>query len=207
MSEPASRWGEITGRAGGAEYAARFAELQASGVDVHGEARLCASLITPGSRVLDAGCGTGRVAIQMSEWGYSCVGVDSDDSMLSEARKTASNVDWLLADLAALDRATPALSTPFDLIVAAGNVIPLLSEDSERTVLANLASLLVPSGLLVAGFGLHADFLPIDWAPVDLATYDRWCSDHGMELMRRFSTWAGDRYTDEPYAVSVHRKT
>ena len=206
MAEQVSRWGEFADRAEGSEYAARIAALHASGVDVHGEARMCASLVPATSRVLDAGCGTGRVAIQLSEWGYACVGVDSDDSMLSVARRASSSVEWLLADLVCLNRSTPALAKPFDLIVAAGNVIPLLAEGSEPIVMAALASLLSPGALLVAGFGLHPDLLPIDWAPVDLVMYDRWCTDHGLELVERFSSWDGDPYAGENYAVSVHRR-
>jgi len=44
-----------------ARYAQRFADLEASGTNVHGEADFVASYAP--SSVLDAGCGTGRVAI------------------------------------------------------------------------------------------------------------------------------------------------
>src|SRR5882757_10954674 len=96
---PMSRWADLTGGNSGAAYAARFAELAASGADMHGEARLCASLVPAGSRVLDAGCGTGRVAIRLAELGYDCVGVDLDASMLAVARRAAPELTWILADL------------------------------------------------------------------------------------------------------------
>ena len=47
------------------------------------------------------------------------------------------------------------------MVVAAGNVIPLVAAGTEASVVAALAAQLVPGGLLVAGFGLHPDFLPI----------------------------------------------
>jgi SAM-dependent methyltransferase len=212
-----SRWRELTGGDAGAGYASRFAELAAAGADVHGEARLCAGLMPTGSRVLDAGCGTGRVAIRLTELGYHCVGVDSDRSMLAEARRSAPEISWLLADLATLD--LPAHRVPdgseipdgsdipdgFDLIVAAGNVIPLLAPGTEPTVVSRLAAHLRPGGLLVAGFGLDAAHLPLASAPVDLAAYDAWCGAAGLTLHQRFATWDGDEYLDGAYAVSIHR--
>src|SRR3954454_23430196 len=52
----------------GDDYDARFERLAATGVDVHGEAacveRLLSARGVTSGRVLDAGCGTGRVAIE-----------------------------------------------------------------------------------------------------------------------------------------------
>src|SRR5688572_28256087 len=100
--EPRTRWEELTGGTSGVDYAARFEQLAASGKDMHGEAALCAALLPPGSRVLDAGCGTGRVAIRLAELGFDCVGVDADDSMLAVARTTAPSIPWLRADLSTI---------------------------------------------------------------------------------------------------------
>jgi SAM-dependent methyltransferase len=200
-----SRWSELTGGHAGARYASRFADLAAAGVDVHGEASLCAGLVPVGARVLDAGCGTGRVAIRLAEIGYDCVGVDLDDSMLAEARRFAPGIPWLLTDLAGLDLPAHGIHDRFDLIVAAGNVIPLLESGTEPAVVARLASYLRAGGLLVAGFGLDAAHLPLDSAPVDLAAYDAWCDAAGLVLQRRFATWDGDGYRGGGYAVSVHR--
>jgi SAM-dependent methyltransferase len=199
-----SRWSELTGGDAGARYASRFAELAAAGADVHGEAGLCADLVPVGSRVLDAGCGTGRVAVRLTELGYHCVGVDLDESMLAEARRAAPGVPWIRADLASLDLPSHLSADGFDLIVAAGNVIPLLAPGTEPTVVGTLAARLRPGGLLVAGFGLDAAHLPLASAPVDLAGYDGWCRAAGLVLQRRLATWDGDEYRGGGYAVSVH---
>ena len=61
----------------GSEYDRRFEDLAAAGMDMHGEADLVASY-APES-VLDAGCGTGRVAIELSRRGHAVVGVDLDE--------------------------------------------------------------------------------------------------------------------------------
>src|ERR1700686_3194622 len=68
----------------GDDYQRRFDELAASGVDVHGEASFVMRG-SPGS-VLDAGCGTGRVGIELARRGVDVVGVDADASMLATAR-------------------------------------------------------------------------------------------------------------------------
>ncbi|MBV9484782.1 MAG: methyltransferase domain-containing protein [Frankiaceae bacterium] len=198
---PESRWAKATGGTHGADYAARFEALAASGMDMHGEATLCAALAPPGSRVLDAGCGTGRVAIRLSELGYHCVGVDCDESMLNVARGASSGVEWLAADLAELGD----LGTPFDLIVAAGNVIPLLAAGTEAAVIQALAARLEPTGVFVAGFGLDAAHLPIPEPPFTIHEYDAWCAAAGFQVVERFSTWSREPWDDRGYAVTVCR--
>jgi SAM-dependent methyltransferase len=201
---PQSRW--AVGKSGdhGEAYAERFAALAAAGHDVHGEAALCATIVAPGSRILDAGCGTGRVAIRLAELGYDCVGVDSDASMLEVARRASTAVEWHHLDLVDVT----ALDGDFHLVVAAGNVIPLLAEGTESAVVAGLARLLAPRGVLVAGFGLDAAHLPLDEAPFGLAEYDGWCTTAGLELQDRFATWSAEPFLAETggYAVSVHKR-
>lgn len=166
---------------------------------------MCAALVSPGSRVLDAGCGTGRVAIRLSTLGYACVGVDLDESMLAEARRALPEGVWLRADLATLDHPARGIPADFDLVVAAGNVIPLLAAGTEPDAVARLAAHLRTGGLLVAGFGLDAAHRPVGAARLDLATYDRWSRAAGLLPHRRYAIWAGTPYRDGGYAVSVHR--
>ncbi len=195
-----TRWAE-SGRAGqGREYAARFAALAASGADMHGEATRCVAVQPPPARVLDAGCGTGRVAIRLAELGYEVTGVDIDASMLAEASAAAPHLTWLQGDLAEF-----AGGGSFDLVLAAGNVIPLVAPGTEQAVVANLAAQLAPAGGLLAGFGLEPACLPIPEAPVSLVAYDVMCSAAGLELADRWSTWDGQPYTGGGYAVSLHR--
>ncbi|MEU6998210.1 class I SAM-dependent methyltransferase [Nonomuraea sp. NPDC046570] len=202
-----SRWADLTGGDAGAGYAARFAELAATGKDMHGEARLCAALVPAPARVLDAGCGTGRVAAWLAAHGYETVGIDLDPSMLAEARRAAPHLTWLQADLADLD--VPAVLSPtgspegFDLVVAAGNVIPLLAGGTEAEAVRRLASVLKPGGMLVAGFGLDAAHLPVP-PSVTLDDYDTWCAAAGLTLDHRLSTWDGRPYTGDGYAVTIH---
>ena len=199
---PPSRWAQRGRPTSGAEYAASFDALAAAGTDPHGEATLCATLAAPGSRILDAGCGTGRVAVRLAELGYRCVGLDSDQSMLAHARTLTTTAEWVLADLSV----PTELGEPFDLVVAAGNVVPLVAAGTEPAVVRNLSGYLVAGGLLVAGFGLDPAHLPLARAPFGLSEYDEWCAAAGLELQQRYSTWDGAGYDGGGYAVSVHRQ-
>jgi SAM-dependent methyltransferase len=195
-----TRWTSAAGDAAGEGYAARFDALAASGTDVHGEAALVESLVPAGARVLDAGCGTGRVAIRLAEHGRVTVGVDLDPSMLAVARDRAPDLPWVEADLSTFD-----LGETFDLVLAAGNVVPLVAEGTESATVARLAAHVVAGGLLVAGFGLDREHLPSAAATIALADYDAWCSAAGLVLEHRLATWDGEPYDDGGYAVSVHR--
>ncbi|MFD4973036.1 class I SAM-dependent methyltransferase [Streptomyces sp. NPDC058424] len=200
-----SRWRELTGEASGEDYAARFAALARSGKDMHGEARFCAALVPAGARVLDAGCGTGRVMIRLAELGYDCVGVDLDASMLAVARKQAPELPWFQADLAAFEPDLLGIEADFDLVVAAGNIFPLLAAGTEAAVVERLAAALRPGGLLVAGFGLDQAHLPVP-PGITLSEYDDCCAAAGLTLVDRFATWDAAPYAGGGYAVSVHRR-
>ena len=101
----------------GEDYDAHFARLADAGQHLHGEADLVAALVE-GTRIVDAGCGTGRVGIELAARGHEVIGVDSDPGMLESARRKAPHLDWREEDLLDLDVAPPA-----DLLVLAGNVL------------------------------------------------------------------------------------
>jgi SAM-dependent methyltransferase len=173
-------------------YDRRWEELAAAGRNVHGEADLVESL-QPES-VLDAGCGTGRVAIELGRRGIEVVGVDVDAGMLEQARAKAPDLPWVLADLATLD-----LGRTFDVVVMAGNVMIFLAPGTEAAVVAAAARHLEPGGALVAGFSLEPGRL-------DLDTYDAHCAAAGLEPAERWATWGRQPFeAGGNYAVSVHR--
>ncbi len=207
---PQTRWAQLAGGASGSDYAARFEALAATGQDLHGEAAFCAALVPAPARVLDAGCGTGRVAIRLQDLGYECVGVDVDESMLAVAvASEAANPrpGWVLADLSTLDLDQHGIPGGFDLCVAAGNVIPLLAEGTLERTVAALTATLRPGGLLVTGFGLDSAHLPGNCPVTTLAAYDSACGLVGLELLARHGTWQGAPFVDDAgYAVSVQRR-
>jgi SAM-dependent methyltransferase len=206
MNEPRSRWEQLSGRLSGDAYAEQFARLAESGQDVHGEASFCARLVAPPSRVLDAGCGTGRVAIRLAELGYDTVGVDLDPMMLDVARRQAPGLAWVDGDLSALPHDVRTRA-PYDLVVLAGNVVPLLAPGTLGGTLVGLADLLAPDGRLVTGFGLDRGHLPPGCPVTPLEEYDGAAGAAGLTLLHRFGTWDADPFDDAGgYAVSVHAR-
>jgi SAM-dependent methyltransferase len=160
---------------------------------MHGEADFVERL---GLRsVLDAGCGTGRVARELARRGLQTVGVDRDAGMLAVARDRAPHLEWREADLVAVD-----LGRTFDAIVLAGNVMLFLAPGTEGAVLTNLARHLGDGGLLVAGFQRMPRGLTLD-------RYDTLAAAAGLELVERWATWDRAPWRlSADYAVSVHRR-
>lgn len=176
----------------GEAYQSRFDALAASGVDVHGEAVLVRSYHP--SSVLDAGCGTGRVAAELARQGIETVGVDLEASMISEARRRAPGLTWLEADMCGLD-----LGRRFDVVVMAGNVPIFCPERTRADLIASCARHVADGGRLVAGFQLQRGY--------PLEEFDRAAERAGLTLEDRWSTW--DRQPFAPggdYAVSVHHR-
>lgn len=191
MTDPQNRWLQ-TKDLSADSYDERYDRRAAAGENVHGEADLVMRY-APGS-VLDAGCGTGRVARALADRGLDVVGVDLDPDMLAVARRRSPSGRWHDADLASV-----ALGRTFDIVLAAGNVMILLTPGTEGTVIGNLARHLQPGGRLIAGFQLRAGSLP-------LGEYDKLAKDAGLQLEDRWSTWDRDTWrVDSDYAVSVHR--
>lgn len=185
-----SRWLASEGVQRGESYDTRWEQLAADGASIHGEADLVASF-SP-TAVLDAGCGTGRVAIELAQRGIDVAGLDSDPAMLETARGKAPDIEWWLADLATFD-----VDRRFDLIVAAGNVMIFLEPGTEARVIARTAGHLAPGGRLVAGFQLGRGY--------ELADYDGDAEAVGLTLVDRWSTWERAPWgPGADYAVSVH---
>lgn len=134
-------------------YIDRFAAMAAAGQDLHGEARMIDAMVPRGARILDAGCGPGRVGGELASRGHTVVGVDVDPVLIAEAARVFPGSTWLTQDLAELDLASAAVGGGFDVIVCAGNVMTFLAPSTRGLVLATLAASLAPDGRLVVGFG------------------------------------------------------
>jgi len=152
--------------------------------------------------VLDAGCGTGRVAIELDRRGVGVVGVDLDARMLDEARSKAPHLPWILGDLTDVEIAAPGAADgrrQFDLIVLAGNVMVFVEVGTEAAIVANMARHLGPGGRLVSGFRLGL-------SPLTFDDYDRFAANAGLELEHRWTTWDRRPFDGGSYAVTVHRR-
>ena len=175
------------------DYDARWDRMAAAGEAVHGEADFVGAL-GPLS-VLDAGCGTGRVGVELARRGIEVVGVDADHEMLERARRRSDRVTWVLADIAAVE-----LRRTFDVVVLAGNVLPFVEPGDRGAAVRACATHLGPEGLLIVGAGLQAG-----WPTV--GDLDGWAADAGLELVERFAGWGREPWTSaSDYAVTIHRR-
>jgi SAM-dependent methyltransferase len=174
----------------GDDYQRRI-EAQLEGKDPHGEVAFVQRYAP--DDVLDAGCGTGRVAIELARRGVQVVGVDVDTSMLATARRLAPELSWVTSDLATLD-----LGRRFEVVVMAGNVPIFAAPGTTGALVAGCARHVAAGGVLVAGFQLGRGY--------GLDTYDAEAAASGLQLAERYATWDLDPFTDgAEYAVSVHR--
>jgi SAM-dependent methyltransferase len=155
MSDRQESWVEIVARNPDHSnwYVERFRAMAAAGDDLAGEARLIDAMAPRRARILDAGCGPGRVGGALHRAGHEVVGVDIDPVLIAAAEQDHPGPTWLVADLAHLDLPAHGIEEGFDVIVSAGNVMTFVDRDDRRAVLGGLARHLRPRGRAVVGFG------------------------------------------------------
>ena len=195
MGKP-TRWETDTSPGHTQWYIERFRRMASDGTDLGGEARLLDAMVAPGSRILDAGSGTGRVAAELAARGHHVVGVDADPALVEAARLDYPAPEFVVADLAELDLST---MDPFDAAVVAGNVMVFLAPGSEKDVLTRLAAHVRPEGPIVIGFATDREY-PLDAFDADAAAA-------GLRLDDRFATWDLRPWRDgTDFAVTVLRR-
>lgn len=174
-------------------YAKRWEDMVAEGVDIDGEARLVDAMAPRGARILDVGCGQGRMGAYLHQRGHRVTGVDLDPYLIDRARESCPDAQWEVADLADDGWA----QGPFDLAVSAGNVLAFVDPADRGAVLANLAERLETAagdvenrpGRLVVGFGLDRG-----WTREQ---FDADAAQAGLRLVQRWSTWDLEPFDDE----------
>lgn len=133
-------------------YVERFRAMAAAGDDLGGEARFIDAMAPRHARILDAGCGSGRVGGHLATRGHRVVGVDFDPVLVAAAAEDHPGPAWVVADLTDLDLPARGFPDPFDVVVCAGNVMTFLDPSTRRVVLSRLGAHLAPDGRLAVGF-------------------------------------------------------
>jgi len=162
-------------------YIERFRTMAANGDDLEGEARFVDAMVPRGARILDAGCGPGRVGGALHQRGHEVVGVDVDPALIEAAEQDHPGPTWLVGDLAELDLPSRGIAEAFDVIVCAGNVITFVPAADRRPALEHLGQHLADDGRIAIGFGDHRGYGFDEFrADVDAA---------GLSIELELSTW------------------
>ncbi|MEV4411332.1 methyltransferase domain-containing protein [Catellatospora sp. NPDC049609] len=194
-----TRWVTETGTGHSQRLVATFRRMAAEGRDLAGEARLLDAMIPPGSSVLDAGCGSGRVGAALAERGHTVCGVDADEFLIEAAREDFPHVEWLVGDLSELDLTAGGQRRIFDAAILAGNVMPYLAPDTEVQVLRRVGAHVRPDGPILVGFGTTRGYA--------VADFDAHAIAAGLIVEQRFATWDLRPWrADADFAVTVLRR-
>lgn len=179
-------------------YVERFRAMARDGADLDGEARLVDAMAPRGARILDAGCGPGRVGGYLATVGHHVVGVDVDPVLIEAAEHDHPGPRWLVGDLAELDLPARGITEPFDVIASAGNVMTFVAPSTRVQVLTRLRAHLAEGGRVVIGFGAGRDY-PFDQFLEDAAAA-------GLTPDLLLSTWDLRPFTDDAdFLVAVLR--
>ena len=183
-SSDMNRWTEIITKDPGhsQRYIERFEKMEAEGRDLDGEARLIDAITGRESRILDAGCGPGRVGAKLAGLGHIVVGVDLDPVLIAAAKAKHPGATWVVGDLSKIDLAGPEVGGSIDVLVCAGNVMRFLAPDNRQAVLMNFRRSLAPSGRAVLGFGSGGGEYEFDDYRADV-------SAAGLVIDAQFSSW------------------
>ncbi len=186
-----SKWVEITKAKPehSAWYIERFRQMAAEGRDLAGEARFVDAMAERESRILDAGCGPGRVGAVLMDAGHTVVGVDVDPELIAAAKEDHPGPTWLVSDLAELDLPTAGVAEGFDVILCVGNVMTFLAASTRREVLRRLRAHIREAGRIVIGFGTGRGY-ELDEFFDDVAAA-------GLATELKLGTWDLRPFTDE----------
>jgi SAM-dependent methyltransferase len=100
--------------------------------------------VYPGSRLLDAGCGTGRYAVELARRGYVVCGIDAHSEMIRVAQASVrDNVTFELGDMASRG------GTTYDAVLCRG-VLNDPTPPLRLKLFDVFASSLRPGGVLIA---------------------------------------------------------
>jgi SAM-dependent methyltransferase len=97
-------------------------------------------------RVLELGCGGGRITRRLVTRADQVTGIDISAAMVAECRRLFPGARFLQGDLRDLSGVGPG---PWDVVVAGFNVLDVLDADDRARVLDALHGLIRPGGLLI----------------------------------------------------------
>lgn len=177
MEQPSQAWFTLVVHGyNPATYGDRFADVYDDWYPEHDTTpatlAALAGMVTPSSRILELGVGTGRLAIPLAGAGHEVWGIDASAAMLVQlaGKPGGAAVRGVVGDMGA-----DLPDGPFDLVYVASNTFfGLPSADAQRRAMAAIAERLTSAGRFVVAAFVPADDAEIDAAEIDDAGLDRY---------------------------------
>ncbi|GAF72648.1 unnamed protein product [marine sediment metagenome] len=104
--------------------------------------------ILPGSKILDAGCGTGSYSIELARRGYAVTGIDVSKELVSVARRKPQDSPLLLT-FEVGDILKPSSMPRFDAVLCRGVLNDVIDDESRRKAFFSFAGSLHRGGILL----------------------------------------------------------
>lgn len=147
--------------------------------------RFCAPL-SPGSRILDIGCGSGEpIAGYLIDRGHAVTGVDSSPAMIDTCRKRFPAQEWIVGDMRAL-----ALRQTFSGILAWDSFFHLGYDDQRRMFPLFRAHAAASTALMFTSGPAHGEAIgdmdgePLYHASLDPAEYRSLLDRNGFAVVK-----------------------
>jgi SAM-dependent methyltransferase len=142
--------------------------------------------------ILDLGCGTGRIALDLASRGHEVTGVDSDPELIealgSRARDRGLPVRAVVGDARSFE-----IGRSFALVISPMQVVQLLGgPDGRRSMFATVRRHLEVGGTFAAALANPFEGVPDDelGPPVpDIREYDGWVYSSTPTGIRRVKDW------------------
>lgn len=154
-----------------------------------------------GSRVLDLGCGYGRIAVPLAQAGCQVTALDASEPMLELARERAE-AEGVELELRHCDMRELDATEAFDAIVSVGTALGYVeARHGDATAIATAARALVPGGrLLIDTENREAKLRMAPRISFPMAGTTVWCDrsyDHLTGRWHERMSWGEGAHADE----------
>lgn len=132
--------------------------------------------------ILDLGCGTGTLTVQLGNLAETVIGVDSSRSMIKKAQAQYADIKFMVCD---------ALALPFEAqfdVVFSNAVFHWITD--HNALLNNVHKVLKPNGLLICEFGAKDNIATIENA------FMKVCKDSGYKYNPKFNFPTSEQFAD-----------
>jgi len=169
------------------------------GIDIYLFDQLLKGRLKPGTRVLDAGCGSGRNLVYLLRSGYEVFAVDESEEAIRQVRQLASTLSPQLSPDNFRTEPVEHLSFPgaaFDVIVSSAVLHFARSEEHWQAMVHEMWRVLKPGGIffarLASSIGIENQIQRLEGRRYHLPDgSDRFLVDEAM-LMAATSTLGAD---------------